>query len=131
MDEGHAGSLGRSPRFVADHWRQILARWGDEAMRFYSAIFRTPDTAADGDIGTRPRLRAGAWVLFGIAAVSGSTGAGRRLPSWLVERAPFGLLDDVPAEAPDVTGTLVAGVGGRVLVVLGVVGFRRRDVPMH
>lgn len=50
--------------FLADHWRQILgvdplrgeglARWADEAMRFYAAILPTPDTTADGGIGTTP-----------------------------------------------------------------------------
>ena len=50
--------------FLADHWRQILGvdpmrgeglvRWADEAMRFYAAILPTPDTAADGVIGTTP-----------------------------------------------------------------------------
>ncbi|GAA8843693.1 ABC transporter permease [Helicobacter pylori] len=81
--------------------------------------------------GWRPRLQTGAWVVFGIAAVIGYMGPGLQLPSWLVGWAPFGLVGNVPADAPDVTGTLVAGVGGLVLVVLGIVGFSRRDVPMH
>lgn len=50
--------------FLADHWSQVLgydplhgeglARWGDEAMRFYAAILPTPDTGADSAIRTRP-----------------------------------------------------------------------------
>lgn len=50
--------------FLADHWRQVLghdplhgdglARWADEAMRFYAVILPTPDTAADDGIGTHP-----------------------------------------------------------------------------
>ncbi|MEN3122463.1 helix-turn-helix domain-containing protein [Janibacter sp. LM] len=50
--------------FLADHWRQVLgydplhgaglARWADEAMRFYAAILPPPDTAADSHIATPP-----------------------------------------------------------------------------
>ncbi|WP_205353139.1 TetR/AcrR family transcriptional regulator [Janibacter anophelis] len=50
--------------FLADHWRHVLgydplhgeglARWADEAMRFYAAILPTPDTGADNDIASPP-----------------------------------------------------------------------------
>lgn len=50
--------------FLADHWRQVLgydplhgeglARWGEEAMRFYGAIFPATDTPLDPAIGSRP-----------------------------------------------------------------------------
>ncbi|WP_082566898.1 TetR/AcrR family transcriptional regulator [Janibacter sp. Soil728] len=49
---------------LADHWQQILgfdplrgeglARWADEAMRFYGAILPPPDTGKDSAIGARP-----------------------------------------------------------------------------
>lgn len=49
---------------LADHWQQVLgydplhgeglARWADEAMRFYAAILPTPDTGTDTTIGTQP-----------------------------------------------------------------------------
>lgn len=50
--------------FLAEHWQQVLgydplhgeglARWADEAMRFYGAILPTPDTGADSAIATHP-----------------------------------------------------------------------------
>lgn len=50
--------------FLADHWHQVLgfdplhgaglARWADEAMRFYAAILPSSDTGTDSTIGTQP-----------------------------------------------------------------------------
>ena len=79
--------------------------------------------------GCAPRWQPAVWAVFAVAAVIGYMGPGLDLPAGLVEWAPFGLVGNVPAEAVDVTGSLVAGVGGLALAVLGVIGFRRRDVP--
>ena len=79
--------------------------------------------------GWAPRWQPAAWAVFAVAAVIGYMGPGLDLPAELVEWAPFGLVGNVPAEAVDVTGSVVAGVGGLALALLGVVGFRRRDVP--
>lgn len=50
--------------FLADHWRQVLgydplhgeglARWADEAMRFYAAILPTTNTTAESVIAPHP-----------------------------------------------------------------------------
>lgn len=79
--------------------------------------------------GWVPRWQPAVWAVFAVAAVIGYMGPGLDLPAGLVEWAPFGLVGTVPAEAVDVTGSLAAGVGGLALALLGVVGFRRRDVP--
>lgn len=79
--------------------------------------------------GWLPRLQPAAWAVFAVAAVIGYMGPGLDLPTTLVEWAPFGLVGNVPAEDLHVTGALVAGVGGVLLVALGLVGFSRRDVP--
>lgn len=79
--------------------------------------------------GWVPRWQPAVWAVFAVAAVIGYMGPGLDLPAGLVEWAPFGLVGNVPAEAVDVTGSVVAGVGGLALALLGVVGFRRRDVP--
>lgn len=79
--------------------------------------------------GWAPRWQPAVWAVFAVAAVIGYMGPGLDLPSGLVEWAPFGLVGNVPAEAVDVTGSVVAGIGGLALAVLGVVGFRRRDIP--
>lgn len=79
--------------------------------------------------GWVPRWQPAVWAVFAVAAVIGYMGPGLDLPAGLVAWAPFGLVGTVPAEAVDVTGSVVAGVGGLALALLGVVGFRRRDVP--
>lgn len=79
--------------------------------------------------GWAPRWQPAVWAVFAVAAVIGYMGPGLDLPAGLVAWAPFGLVGTVPAEAVDVTGSVVAGVGGLALALLGVVGFRRRDVP--
>lgn len=79
--------------------------------------------------GWLPRAQPAVWALFAVGAVLAYMGPGLDLPGWLVEWSPFGLVGNVPAEDVDVTGSVVAGVGGLVLAGLGVLGFTRRDVP--
>lgn len=79
--------------------------------------------------GWLPRVQPVVWAVFAVAAVLSYMGPGLDLPTSLVEWSPFGLVGTVPAEDVDVTGSLIAGVGGLVLLGLGVVGFTRRDVP--
>ncbi len=79
--------------------------------------------------GWLPRLQPAVWAVFAVAAVIGYMGPGLDLPDALVEWSPFGLVGNVPAEDVDVTGALVAGIGGLVLVGLGLLGLTRRDLP--
>lgn len=79
--------------------------------------------------GWLPRAQAAVWAVFAVAAVIAYMGPGLDLPMGLVEWSPFGLVGNVPADDVDVTGSLVAGLGGLVLLGVGVLGFTRRDVP--
>ena len=79
--------------------------------------------------GWAPRAQPAVWAVFAVAAVLAYMGPGLDLPTWLVEWSPFGLVGTVPAEDVDVTGSLLAGVGGLCLLGLGVLGFTRRDIP--
>lgn len=79
--------------------------------------------------GWLPRAQPAVWAVFAVGAVLAYMGPGLDLPTWLVEWTPFGLVGNVPAEDVDLTGSLVAGTGGLVLLGLGVLGFTRRDVP--
>lgn len=79
--------------------------------------------------GWLPRAQPAVWAVFAVAAVLVYMGPSLDLPTWLVEWSPFGLVGTVPTEDVAVTGSLVAGVGGLVLLALGVLGFTRRDVP--
>lgn len=79
--------------------------------------------------GWLPRAQPAVWALFAVAAVLAYMGPGLDLPDRLVEWSPFGLVGNVPAEDVDVTGSLVAALGGLLLLGLGVLGFVRRDIP--
>ena len=79
--------------------------------------------------GWLPRAQAAVWAVFAVSAVIAYMGPGLDLPTGLVEWSPFGLVGNVPADDVDVTGSLVAGLGGLVLLGGGVLGFTRRDVP--
>ncbi len=79
--------------------------------------------------GWLPRAQPVVWALFAVSAVIAYMGPGLDLPTWLVEWSPFALVGDAPAEDVDVTGSLVAGIGGLALAGIGVLGFTRRDVP--
>jgi ABC-2 type transport system permease protein len=80
-------------------------------------------------VGWAPRLAPLAWVVVGWALFAGFFGALLSLPEWSLDLSPLGWVPQVPAEplavAPLVGLTLVAVV----LVALGLIGFRRRDVP--
>ena len=79
--------------------------------------------------GWWPRAQALTWAVFGVAAVTAYMGPGLDLPQVLIDWSPFGLVGSVPAADLDVTGALVAGLGGLALLAVGVVGFARRDIP--
>lgn len=79
--------------------------------------------------GWWPRAQPGVWVVFGVAAVLGYMGPGLDLPAVLIDGSPFGLIGQLPAEDVDLTGALIAGLGGLSLLGLGLLGFTRRDLP--
>ena len=96
-------------------------------MRFHTAILPTPDTAADDGIGTHPPW---AIPLGGYDEVAASWEPHRLAhPTPGRRRRRHPALGNVPAERVDVTGSLVAALGGLALTVLGVIGCVRRDVP--
>lgn len=79
-------------------------------------------------IGWAPRATALVWVLIAYAAVISYLGPILQLPDWTSRLSPLGWVPAYPAEdiaiLPLVGLTLVAAV----LIVLGLVGFRRRDL---
>lgn len=79
--------------------------------------------------GWLPRAQPAVWAVFAVAVVLAYMGPGLDLPQALIDWSPFGLVGNVPSEDVDVTGSLVAGVGGLVLLALGTLGLVRRDVP--
>lgn len=81
--------------------------------------------------GLAPRWRSLAWVVFGAGALLAWMGPALDLPTWLVEASPFAAVGILPAEDVDLAGVAVLVGLGLVLLVAGVVGFRRRDVPQQ
>jgi ABC-2 type transport system permease protein len=80
-------------------------------------------------VGAAPRFSALAWVVVVWAVIVGFFGPLLNLPDWAVKLSPLGWVPRVPAEDLDVVplvGLLVVAVA---LITLGLVAFRRRDVP--
>jgi ABC-2 type transport system permease protein len=79
-------------------------------------------------IGWLPRLAVVAWAVLGICFVIGWLGALLGFPAWLENVSPFTHTPAVPVEA--VTAAPLLGLGVVVLVtgVVGLIGFRRRDI---
>ncbi|UYG16048.1 hypothetical protein BRM3_10440 [Brachybacterium huguangmaarense] len=82
-------------------------------------------------LGWVPRLLVLVWVLLGWSLFAAWVGALLRFPSWLIELTPWGHLPHLPG--PAVSGEawdaiVVETVLALVLLVVGLVGFRRRDL---
>ncbi len=80
-------------------------------------------------VGWAPRLAALSWVLVGWAVFAGFFGALLSLPDWALKLSPLGWVPQFPAEPVDVAPLAGLTVVAVVLIVLGLVGYRRRDVP--
>src|SRR4051794_5534141 len=80
-------------------------------------------------VGLLPRLASLAWVVVVWSLIAGFFGPLLNLPEWVVKLSPFGWVPRVPAEDLDVVplvGLLLVAVA---LITVGLVAFRRRDVP--
>jgi ABC-2 type transport system permease protein len=80
-------------------------------------------------VGLLPRLAPLAWVVVVWALIGGFFGPLLNLPEWALKLSPFGWLPRVPAEDLDVAPLIGLVVLAVVLITVGLVGFRRRDVP--
>ncbi|PFG39695.1 ABC-2 type transport system permease protein [Georgenia soli] len=79
-------------------------------------------------LGWLPRLGWVAWLVVGWSLVVTWIGALLNLPDWLLELTPFAQLPQLPVEAMRWTPVLVTAAIAAGLVVLGLVGYRRRDL---
>jgi ABC-2 type transport system permease protein len=80
-------------------------------------------------VGAVPRYASLAWLVVVWALIGGVFGPLLNLPDWAVKLSPFGWVPKVPAEDAAVLpliGLLVVAVA---LVLVGLVGFRQRDIP--
>lgn len=79
-------------------------------------------------VGWAPRATFLAWVGVAYAVVVSYLGPLLQLPDWLARLSPFGWLPDYPAEEVSLLPLLGLTVVAAVLIGLGLVGFRRRDL---
>jgi ABC-2 type transport system permease protein len=78
--------------------------------------------------GWCPRLSAVAWVALGSALVFGLLGRVLQLPQLLLDLSPYTDMPALPGGEVRWLPVVVELVIAAVLVLLGTVGFRRRDV---
>lgn len=79
-------------------------------------------------VGWLPRATSAIWVLVAWAGIAGYLGPILQLPEWTNRLSPFGYLPDLPADQMTWPGVIGLTIVAAVLVVLGLVGFRRRDL---
>lgn len=80
-------------------------------------------------LGWLPRLFNLVWVAVGWTLFTTWFAALIDLPGWMVRLQPWGYLSFLPRDTMNWTPFLVETAIAAVLVVLGLVGFRRRDIP--
>jgi ABC-2 type transport system permease protein len=81
--------------------------------------------------GLRPRLApAVGWVALVICLLVGQVGAALRLSQSLLDVSPFTHIPHVPGGAVPMTPLVVLTGLAAALVLVGLVGFRRRDIPV-
>ena len=68
------------------------------------------------------------WLLVFWVVVAGMFGGLLQFPDWVVDLSPFGHVPLVPAEAMQWGPVVVLAVLALVLIVIGIVGMRRRDL---
>ncbi len=106
---------------------ELLPRMVGAAVAYAPAVWVLVGLAV-ALFGLVPRATVGAWLLLVYAGLVGMFGGLLRLPDWMADLSPYGHVPMLPAAAvrwtPLVALTLVAAG----LVVVGLVGFRRRDL---
>lgn len=79
-------------------------------------------------VGARPQVSIAAWV--GVVASFGLTllGPTFKLPSWVLGISPFHHVPTIGADGATWTGLIVVGIVALVLMAVGLVGYRHRDI---
>ncbi len=78
--------------------------------------------------GLRNRWAAFGWGVLAVTFLLGEFGPIMRLPQWVIDLSPYTHLSQLPGGSFAATSSSVMTVLALVFVVLGMVGFRRRDV---
>jgi ABC-2 type transport system permease protein len=115
----NTGDMGREvPRVLAGALVQLPAVWLLAALTV--AAF-----------GLLPRLAATVgWVALSACLLLGQVGALLRLNQWLLDISPFTHIPRVPGGSVPATPLLTLTVLAAILIVVGLSGFRQRDIPI-
>lgn len=80
-------------------------------------------------LGLAPRLVPLAWLAVTWAVVVAAFGPLLDLPDWALKLSPFGWLPRMPDEPVDWVAFIALTAVAAALIIVGLAGFRRRDVP--
>ncbi len=78
--------------------------------------------------GLLPRLVLAAWAALVASAILGEFGSMMGLPDWVRDVSPFSHVPNLPGGTMEWTPTIILTVVAAALVLVGVAGFRRRDI---
>ncbi|WP_406319622.1 ABC transporter permease [Streptosporangium sp. NBC_01639] len=113
----NTGDLGRDlPRVLAAAVVQLPAVWLFAGLAF--ALF-----------GLLPRLAAGAFAILLVSLLLGWVGGELGLSQWVLDLSVFNHIPQLPGEEPAVLPLAVLTALTAALILLGLYGLRRRDMP--
>lgn len=78
--------------------------------------------------GLLPRLVLAAWAALVASAILSEFGSMMGLPDWVRDVSPFSHVPNLPGGTMEWTPTIILTVVAAALVLVGVAGFRRRDI---
>jgi ABC-2 type transport system permease protein len=114
----NTGNVGRElPRVLAGALVQLPAVWVLAAI----AVALT---------GLLPRLAAASWGAFAVCLLIGLVGAALELNHWLLDVSPFTHVPKVPGGNVSAVPLLWLGAAVVAFTAAGLVGLRRRDIPV-
>ncbi len=109
-------------------WDQLAAQVGAQVSYLPGVLLVTAIAVAI--LGLFPRLSAMAWAVVAFIFFQVILGETLRLPNWIDGLSPFWHLPELPVETFDPVPALAELVLAVALVLLGLWGYRRRDIVM-
>jgi ABC-2 type transport system permease protein len=70
------------------------------------------------------------WTALSICVLLGQVGAALQLNQFLLDASPFTHIPHVPGGSVAATPLLTLTVLAAILIIIGLLGFRRRDIPV-
>jgi ABC-2 type transport system permease protein len=115
LNTGHVGR--ELPRLLGAAMVQLPAVWLLAAIAV--ALF-----------GLLPRLAPAAWGALAACLLVLTVGAAMQLRQWLLDVSPFTHVPKAPGTAVSATPLIWLGAVAVALAIAGLIGLRRRDIPV-